>query len=49
MKNIFFVEDDQAIASNLVLLLHSEGFAVTHAPARRPRPSNGQLVRPGAD
>lgn len=34
MKRIFLVEDDQAIAKNLVLLLHTEGFAVTHAPTR---------------
>lgn len=29
------VEDDTAISKNLVLLLRSEGFAVTHAPAQR--------------
>lgn len=34
MKCIFLVEDDKAIAKNLVLLLRSEGFAVTHAPTR---------------
>ena len=34
MKRIFLVEDDQAIAKNLVLLLRSEGFTVTHAPTR---------------
>lgn len=34
MKRIFLVEDDQAIAKNLVLLLRAEGFAVTHAPTR---------------
>jgi len=28
------VEDDKAIAKNLVLLLRSEGFTVTHAPTR---------------
>lgn len=28
------VEDDQTIARNLVLLLRSEGFTVTHAPTR---------------
>lgn len=28
------VEDDQAIARNLVLLLRSEGFTVTHVPTR---------------
>ncbi|MBF8984524.1 response regulator transcription factor [Lutibacter sp. B2] len=32
MKRIFLVEDDKAIARNLVLLLRSEGFTVTHAP-----------------
>lgn len=31
MKQIFLVEDDKAIAKNLVLLLRSEGFTVTHA------------------
>lgn len=31
MKRIFLVEDDRAIARNLVLLLRSEGFCVTHA------------------
>ena len=35
MKRIFLVEDDQAIARNLMLLLQSEGFAVTHAATRR--------------
>lgn len=34
MKQIFLVEDDRAIAKNLMLLLHSEGFAVTHASTR---------------
>lgn len=34
MKRIFLVEDDKAIARNLVLLLQSEGFTVTHAPTR---------------
>ncbi|GAA0079002.1 response regulator transcription factor [Clostridium sp. CTA-5] len=34
MKRIFLVEDDKAIARNLVLLLRSEGFIVTHAPTR---------------
>lgn len=34
MKRIFLVEDDKAIAKNLILLLRSEGFAVTHAPTR---------------
>lgn len=31
MKRIFLVEDDKAIAKNLVLLLCSEGFKVIHA------------------
>lgn len=34
MKQIFLVEDDQAIAKNLILLLRSEGFTVTHAPTQ---------------
>lgn len=34
MKRIFLVEDDKAIAKNLMLLLQSEGFTVTHAPTR---------------
>lgn len=34
MKHIFLVEDDKAIAKNLMLLLHSEGFAVTHASTK---------------
>ncbi len=34
MKRIFLVEDDKAIAKNLILLLQSEGFTVTHAPTR---------------
>lgn len=34
MPRIFLVEDDKAIARNLVLLLRSEGFTVTHAPSR---------------
>lgn len=34
MKHIFLVEDDKAIAKNLVLLLLSEGFTVTHTPTR---------------
>lgn len=34
MKRIFLVEDDKAIAKNLMLLLKSEGFTVTHAPSR---------------
>lgn len=35
MTRILLVEDDPAIARNLVLLLHSEGFTVTHAPTRK--------------
>lgn len=35
MKRIFLVEDDKVIAKNLILLLRSEGFTVTHAPTRR--------------
>ncbi|OMG00933.1 response regulator transcription factor [Paenibacillus sp. FSL R7-0337] len=34
MPQILLVEDDQAIARNLVLLLRSEGFTVTHAATR---------------
>lgn len=34
MKRIFLVEDDKAIAKNLMLLLRSEGFEITHAPTR---------------
>jgi DNA-binding response OmpR family regulator len=34
MKRIFLVEDDQAIAKNLILLLRSERFTVIHAPTR---------------
>ncbi len=34
MPRIFLVEDDKAIAKNLILLLRSEGFTVTHAPTR---------------
>ncbi|MCU6735439.1 response regulator transcription factor [Diplocloster agilis] len=34
MKQIFLVEDDKAIARNLIRLLRSEGFAVTHASTR---------------
>lgn len=34
MKRIFLVEDDKTIAKNLILLLRSEGFAVTHASTR---------------
>ena len=34
MKRIFLVEDDKTIAKNLILLLRSEGFAVTHAATR---------------
>lgn len=34
MSRIFLVEDDQAIAKHLTLLLHGEGFTVTHAATR---------------
>ena len=34
MPHIFLVEDDKAIAKNLILLLRSEGFTVTHAPTK---------------
>lgn len=34
MQRIFLVEDDKAISKNLILLLRSEGFTVTHAPTR---------------
>lgn len=34
MKRIFLLEDDKAIAKNLVLLLRSEGFSVTHVYTR---------------
>ncbi|MEK4042644.1 response regulator transcription factor [Paenibacillus sp. FSL H8-0048] len=34
MPQILLVEDDQAIARNLLLLLRSEGFTVTHAATR---------------
>lgn len=34
MKRIFLVEDDRAIARNLVLLLRGEGFSVVHAPTQ---------------
>jgi len=35
MPRIFLVEDDKAIAKNLMLLLRSEGFTVTHSPAQK--------------
>lgn len=35
MKRIFLVEDDQAIAKNLMLLLQAQGFSVVHAPTRQ--------------
>ncbi|MCL2757385.1 MAG: response regulator transcription factor, partial [Coriobacteriia bacterium] len=35
MPHIFLIEDDQAIAKNLSLLLHTEGFDVTCAPTQR--------------
>lgn len=34
MKQILLVEDDKAIAKNLMLLLRTEGFIVTHALTR---------------
>ena len=34
MPRIFLVEDDKAIAKNLIPLLRSEGFTVTHATTR---------------
>ena len=34
MKHIFLVEDDNSIAKNLIILLSSEGFIVTHASTR---------------
>lgn len=34
MNQIFLVEDDKTIAKNLVLLLRSEGFTVSHVPTR---------------
>jgi two-component system response regulator MtrA len=34
MPRIFLVEDDKEIAKNLILLLRSEGFTVTHAPTQ---------------
>lgn len=34
MKRIFLVEDDKAIAKNLIRLLHSEGFTISHAPTQ---------------
>lgn len=34
MKRIFLVEDDKAIAKNLMLLLRTEGFTVIHASTR---------------
>ncbi len=35
MKRIFLVEDDVTISKNLMLLLRSEGFAVSHATTQR--------------
>lgn len=35
MKKIFLVEDDKAIAKNLMRLLQSEGFAVTHVSTQK--------------
>lgn len=35
MRQIFLVEDDDAIAKNLKLLLNAEGFTVTHAATKK--------------
>ncbi len=35
MKRLFLVEDDKAIAKNLVLLLRAEGFDVIHASTKK--------------
>lgn len=35
MRQIFLVEDDDAIAKNLKLLLDTEGFTVTHAATKK--------------
>jgi len=35
MPHLFLVEDDKAIAKNLMLLLRSEGFTVTHAATQK--------------
>jgi DNA-binding response OmpR family regulator len=35
MQRVFLIEDDNAIAKNLTLLLRSEGFAVTHAATQK--------------
>ena len=35
MSRIFLVEDDRTIAKNLILLLRSEGFGITHALTQR--------------
>lgn len=35
MKRIFLVEDDQAIAKNLSLLLRTEGFTIIHASTQK--------------
>lgn len=35
MRQIFLVEDDDAIAKNLKLLLDAEGFTVTHAATKK--------------
>lgn len=35
MKKIFLVEDDKTISKNLILLLQSEGFAVSHASTQK--------------
>ena len=35
MRRIFLVEDDREIARNLVRLLQTEGFTVTHVPTQK--------------
>lgn len=35
MKKILLVEDDKAISKNLILLLKSEGFGVSHASTQK--------------
>lgn len=35
MKQIFLVEDDKAIAKNLILLLRAEGYGVVHGATQK--------------
>lgn len=35
MTHIFLVEDDRSIAENLITLLQTDGFSVTHAATKR--------------